>query len=197
MAYPLIIAGLGNPGPRYDRTRHNAGFLVLERLRSAAGGSWVHREDRDEAWIRLEGVDRLLVRPLTYMNRSGGPLAGALASAQLGASDLLVIVDDVALPFGRLRIRRQGGPGGHNGLVSVCESLATQEIPRLRLGVGLPPPEIDLAEFVLEPLAGEDWDRMAELTKRAEAAVRMICAEGLTAAMNRFHPPEPSNGGGS
>ena len=194
---PLVLAGLGNPGERYGRTRHNAGFLVLERMRAAAAASWRNCGDREECRVEIAGRERLLVRPLTFMNRSGLPLRRCLADGGFTPSDLLVILDDVALPAGRLRLRRRGGTGGHNGLVSICDSLATQEIARLRLGVGPAPAGSDLAEYVLEPLEGDAWAGLLATVEEGAEAVRLLCAEGLAAAMNRFHAPPAAENGGS
>lgn len=187
------IAGLGNPGPRYERTRHNAGFLVLERLRRAAGGSWQALPDRDESRIVLEDRDLLLLRPATFMNRSGEPLAAALAENGLRPEEMLVVVDDVVLPTGRIRIRRRGGPGGHNGLVSICETFGTESVSRLRVGVGPAPPGIDLAEFVLEPMSGEAWLALLAGCDLAAEAARFLLREGLPAAMNRYNPAPPAD----
>ncbi|MDM7914104.1 MAG: aminoacyl-tRNA hydrolase [Candidatus Eisenbacteria bacterium] len=109
-----MVVGLGNPGERYARTRHNAGFLALERLGRLAGARWLASADSEEASVRLEGRPVLLLRPLTYMNRSGRAVAAALASHAVAPDEMLVVVDDVYLPFGRLRIRERGGAGGHN-----------------------------------------------------------------------------------
>jgi PTH1 family peptidyl-tRNA hydrolase len=194
------IAGLGNPGSRYERTRHNAGFLVLEALARDAGANWRHCGDREECRVRLAGAERLLVRPLSFMNRSGAPLATALDEAGVRPDETLVVVDDVALPAGRLRLRFRGGPGGHNGLASVCESLGTEEFARLRLGVGPAPEGVDLAEFVLEPMADLEWSGLLEAARRAAAAVRDACELGIQAAMNRHNPAatgEDGDAGGS
>lgn len=194
---PRAIVGLGNPGSRYERTRHNAGFLVVERLRSEAGAVWETRPDREECLVRLGGAERLLVRPLTFMNRSGLPVSAVLAETGFEPDDLLVVVDDTALPAGRLRFRRRGGPGGHNGLISICESLGSEEFIRLRVGVGPAPPEVDLAVFVLEPLDGEAWSQLEGGVDRAAEAVGCICREGLAAAMNRYNPAPVTEGDGS
>ncbi|MCA9729497.1 MAG: aminoacyl-tRNA hydrolase, partial [Candidatus Eisenbacteria bacterium] len=117
------IVGLGNPGTRYERTRHNVGFLALEVLRGSAG--WHRRAQREETEIEIGGRPILLMRPLTYMNRSGEAVAPMLAELSVSPEDMLVITDDIYLPWGRIRIRRTGGPGGHRGLESIVERLET------------------------------------------------------------------------
>jgi PTH1 family peptidyl-tRNA hydrolase len=185
-----IVLGLGNPGPRYARTRHNAGFLVVDRLRSEAGVRWSDRDLRQEALVRIGGEEFVLARPLTFMNKSGAAAALLLAEHGVGPREMLVVSDDVALPEGKLRIRSGGGPGGHKGLLSIREEIGAEEFPRLRIGVGAPE-GVDLAEYVLDPLDGEEWERLETAVAEAAEAVRVICLSGLTKAMNRFHrPPE-------
>jgi PTH1 family peptidyl-tRNA hydrolase len=181
------VVGLGNPGPRYERTRHNAGFLVLERFRREAGASWTQRADRQEASVDL-GTNRLILgRPLTFMNRSGPAVLAFLADRALAPEEVLVVLDDTAIPEGRLRIRPRGGPGGHRGLQSILAELGTEELPRLRLGVGAPPEGEDLADFVLAQLDGPGWERFDEAVGRAAEAVRVLCRHGLEKGMNLFN----------
>lgn len=199
------VLGLGNPGGRYARTRHNAGFLVLEEIRSTGVG-WRNLGDREETERRIGGRTVILARPLTYMNRSGLAAEGLLASHHLTPPEMLVVGDDVALPWGRLRVRGSGGAGGHRGLESVLGHVGTEEFPRLRVGVSSPPEAMDLEEFVLEPLEGDLWGDFERVVARAADAVRVICVEGLEAAMNRFNAApagrggtgtEPAGGGGA
>jgi peptidyl-tRNA hydrolase, PTH1 family len=193
------IVGLGNPGPQYERTRHNAGFLVLERLLRDAGGAWILQGNgsRADAWLG-RGPERLLLsRPLTFMNRSGAAVLDLLSEHAWTPQELLVVLDDAALPEGRLRLRPRGGAGGHRGLESILEHLGTEEVPRLRFGVGLPPDGGDLAEFVLAPLEGADWERMSLVVERAAEAVLLVCRDGLQKGMNHTNPgPEPLGGPG-
>lgn len=190
-----LVLGLGNPGPRYARTRHNAGFLVLERL--LGPGRWADRPRWQEAVVSLGPPTSarqagpssvLLVRPTTFMNLSGLAAEALLGIHGLTPSEMLVLSDDVFLPFGRLRLRHAGGAGGHKGLLSIEESLGTSAFPRLRLGVGECEPGTDLAEFVLAPLEGDAWRRFEELAERGASAVELICREGLATAMNRINP---------
>jgi len=203
-----LVVGLGNPGPRYEWTRHNAGFLVLARLLAEARGSWTPRSGWEEAELPCAREDAAslaspaspavggsralrLARPLTFMNRSGTPVAALLAELALSPRQMLVVVDDTALPEGRVRVRERGSAGGHNGLASIVEVIGTEDFPRLRLGVGDAPEGVDLADFVLETLQGEDLERLRATVERGEAAVRLACAEGVRAAMNRFNPMPP------
>jgi PTH1 family peptidyl-tRNA hydrolase len=180
------ILGLGNPGPRYERTRHNAGFLLLERLRP--DGRWSSRGSYQEAEARLGERAVILARPLTFMNLSGEAAEALIARHALTPTELLVVADDVALPLGRLRIRAGGGPGGHRGLLSIVERIGTDQFPRLRAGIGPLPPETDLAEFVLRPVDGEEWSALDRMVDRAADAARVICRQGIAAAMNLFNP---------
>lgn len=181
------IVGLGNPGSKYARSRHNAGFLVLAELCPRIT-DWTAREWWDEARVDLESRELLLVRPLTYMNRSGAAVGPVARERALSPSQILVISDDVTLPWGRVRIRKSGSAGGHRGLESVEQTLGSVEYPRLRVGVSAPPPGVAMADHVLEPLEGEEWDRLCGAIATAVEAVRVICAQSLDAAMNRFNP---------
>lgn len=187
------VLGLGNPGPRYAHTRHNAGFLVADGLRAEAGGRWIIREQREEAEIEMGGSRLVLVRPLAYMNLSGLAARFLCCSFGLSPEEILVVVDDVALPEGRLRIRLRGGPGGHNGLASVEECLESDAYPRLRVGVGAPAVGVDMAGYVLEPMSGDEWEDFGRTLARASEAVRMVVQEGIGPAMNRFNPAPSGN----
>ena len=185
------VLGLGNPGPRYERTRHNAGFLLVDLLRVSAGASWTNRGNRQEAILRDPAGPLLVTRPLTFMNLSGDAAGQILAERALAPSEMLVVADDAAIPAGRLRIRTGGSAGGHRGLLSLCERFGTDEFPRVRVGIGAPPPGVDLAEFVLEPLEGDDWAEFERTIERAAEAARVVIAQGMSAAMNRFNPAAP------
>jgi len=128
-----LVAGLGNPGREYQRTRHNVGFMVLDRLAADAQLPWDYSEKWGAAWAKTNVI---LIKPATYMNRSGQPLAAIANFYKIAASEILVVLDDFALPLGRLRLRAQGSSGGHNGLESVFEHFGTEEIARLRIGIG-------------------------------------------------------------
>mgnify|MGYP000221108204 FL=1 len=183
---PKLVVGVGNPGRAYAGTRHNAGWWVLARLADrwrarprAAGPSAEVRE------AQVDGAEVWLVWPLTYVNLSGqavGPLvrrAGARPEV-----DLLVVVDDVALPPGALRLRPRGSAGGHKGLLSIAAALGTTGFPRLRLGVGRPPPEVDLADWVLSVPPAAERRQIEAAADRAAEIVEVWVREGLERAMN-------------
>jgi len=186
------IVGLGNPGERYRTTRHNIGFMVVDALASRAG---VKRSGEiAEAWLcpaRLEDEDVMLVKPLTFMNRSGVAVERLLSLRGDGPRDLVVIVDELALELGRIRVRGEGSHGGHNGLRSLIEALGTEAFPRIRVGIRKGEVE-DLAEYVLEPFPREDVLIVQEAVARAADATLSLLREGTVAAMNRFNGPPPA-----
>lgn len=189
-----VVCGLGNPGARYRSTRHNLGFLTLDALSRRHGLSWRRAGGpSEEARWRAGGRTILLQKPLTFMNDSGAALARV---AGLRPAELLVVSDDLNLPLGRLRFRMGGGSGGHNGLASIIDRLGTEAFPRLRLGIGAPPPGVDWADFVLEEFPPEDRAAAAALVETAVAALELAVRRGLGEAMNRYNRPEdPENGG--
>jgi peptidyl-tRNA hydrolase, PTH1 family len=183
-----IVCGLGNPGPEYEDTRHNVGWWLLEALRAAWRFPTLRRSGPLRASEgRVDGETVLLVAPVTYMNRSGAALTALGRTQEFApASELLVLVDDVALEPGRCRLRAQGSSGGHNGLKSVEAALRTQEYARLRIGVGAAPAGEDLAEWVLTPFDdAEDEQRVAELLPELVEVVRTWVVEGVEAAARR------------
>lgn len=181
-----VIAGLGNPGARYDGTRHNVGFRVVEELARRRG--WSLAEGECNARL-AEGPELILVQPLTYMNRSGHTLRCLTERRAAALADVLVVYDEVHLPLGRLRLRPKGSPAGHRGLESVIESLRTDEVPRLRLGVegSDPPAPEDLAEYVLAPFEGEELSVVDEMIERAADACETWLESGIETAMNRHN----------
>jgi PTH1 family peptidyl-tRNA hydrolase len=182
--------GLGNPGPEYSETRHNAGFRLADHL----AARWRLGEFRRGDQARLAEGDwdshrvRLL-KPLTYMNRSGAVLAPLRASPDFDPSrDLLILVDDVALPLGRFRLRGAGSSGGHNGLKSIEGALQRQDYARLRIGVGPAPPDLDdLADFVLAEFEPAERETLAQLLEPMSEAVECWLEEGIEKAMSRFN----------
>jgi PTH1 family peptidyl-tRNA hydrolase len=182
------VVGLGNPGERYRRTRHNVGFLVVDELASRAGA--VRGREEADAWVaqaRLAGQDVLLAKPLTFMNRSGSSVERLLGPYEARPEDVLVVVDDVALELGHLRVRERGSHGGHNGLRSLIEWLGTEEYPRVRVGIRKGEPPADLADFVLSDFPQEDVLVVQETIGWAADAVEAVVADGVPAAMNRFN----------
>jgi PTH1 family peptidyl-tRNA hydrolase len=185
-----LIAGLGNPGERYRRTRHNVGFLVMDVL--AARGNVRNFRDLGDAWVAEADVAQQtveLVKPLTFMNRSGGPIDRLLAEGGRAPSDLVVVFDDVALELGTLRIRERGSHGGHNGLRSVIEVLGTDEFPRVRVGIRKGDPPEDMAGYVLSEFPPEDVLVVQEVVGWAADAVACLLREGAEEAMNRYNGP--------
>ena len=185
-----LVVGLGNPGERYRRTRHNLGFMVVDELQARAGGG--QGRQAGEAWVlgaRLADQEVLLVKPLTFMNRSGLAAAPLLEEHQLSPQDLVVIVDDVAIGFAELRTRERGSHGGHNGLRSIIDVLGTEDFPRVRLGIGPQEAPADLASYVLSDFPEDDVLVVQELVGRASDAVECLLREGVLQAMSRFNGP--------
>lgn len=186
-----LVVGLGNPGSRYASTRHNVGFRIVEALAQRQGLSLAaERFGGRFARGRLGDLDLALLQPLTWMNRSGDAVAEALRYLPVAdvAADLLVVTDDVDLPFGRLRLRPRGGAGGHRGLEHVIERLGHGDFPRLRFGIGRPEGEGDTRDWVLTPFSTEEAGLLAERIGLAADAVEAALSQGLEAAMNRFNP---------
>lgn len=192
-----IVCGLGNPGPRYRATRHNLGFRVVERLADRHGAAFSTLADLGRlAWVAEipSGAERVvLVKPRTYMNRSGRALLSACALYRVPVERLLVVLDDADLKLGRLRIRPAGRSGGHNGMRSILESFGTQAVPRVRLGVrGLTRGEEELADYVLAPFDRDEEADAERLVGTGAEAVECVIADGIEAAMNRFNAPDGS-----
>jgi PTH1 family peptidyl-tRNA hydrolase len=183
----LLVAGLGNPGREFERTRHNVGWLVLDELARRQGGSWRSKFSGSLAEIRLDGAKLALVKPETYMNESGRSVAAAARFFKVQPESLLVVHDDVDLEPGRLQARRGGGLAGHNGLRSLAQHLGTQDFLRLRIGIGRPErgDARPVKDWVLSPFAPEE-DAEA-LIARSEDAVETLVREGLEATQQRFN----------
>jgi PTH1 family peptidyl-tRNA hydrolase len=190
-----LVVGLGNPGPRYARTRHNAGFRIVERFaerHAIALDSERFGARFGRGRIRAPSGDPLdvgVLEPLEFMNRSGDAVAAALAKLPVEdpARDLMVAVDDVDLPFGRLRLRAAGGAAGHKGLADVIDRLGRSDFPRLRFGLGRPTLPIDTADWVLQRFTDQEEQALAPLVAAAADALDAWLFEGLTVAMNRFN----------
>lgn len=184
-----LIAGLGNPGRRYERTRHNVGFDVLDELARTDGGTFRRSWRFPGDWTEIrEGQERLLLlKPRTYMNKSGQAVGPVLRRKGLALSDLIVIVDDTELACGSLRIRRRGSAGGHNGLKSVMAAVGSDEFMRVRIGVGGRPDERAMMEHVLSRFAPDERKQVDPAITRAADAVRCIVNEGVDRAMNEYN----------
>lgn len=193
-----LIVGLGNPGPQYRNTRHNVGFLVLDRLMAAHAPQTSRRKfDAELFECRGAGVAWLLLKPQTYMNLSGKSVVAALSWYGLDPADLLVICDDFNLPLGRLRLRRDGSHGGQRGLEDIIGRLGHNNFPRLRVGIAAP--RGDAVNHVLGSFAPDEQPLINEAIGRAAEAVEIWAREGLDTAMNRFNPapPKPDSEGGT
>jgi peptidyl-tRNA hydrolase, PTH1 family len=186
-----LIVGLGNPGREHRDTRHNVGFLVIDELakRYQLTLSMAPSQVPDTFMAKRFGTEPLLIaKPLTFMNRSGDAVAALARYFDVGAADLLVVVDEAALPFGRLRARARGSAGGHNGLKSVIERLGTQEFPRLRLGIGRGDLRRDLADHVLSTFEPGERAELETFIARAADAAEMFAVEGIGKVMNAYNP---------
>jgi len=179
-----LVAGLGNPGERYRGTRHNVGFMILDRL-AARERTEFRTEKSWQADVARAG-DLILCKPLTYMNLSGQAAAGVAGFYKIPVAEILVILDDMALPLGKLRLRPEGSAGGHNGLQSVIDHFGTQAVPRLRLGIGSAAPG-QAVGHVLGRFALEEKSELEQSLDRAVAAIDCAQTSGLAAAMNAFN----------
>lgn len=191
-----LIVGLGNPGTQYEKTRHNAGFMVVDRLagRHLARQTPKGRFQGVVVEGSIGGEKCVLLKPTTYMNRSGGSVAQAAGFYKIDvANDLMVFVDDVAIPLGSLRIRASGSAGGHNGLTDIQRALGTEAYPRCRIGIDATPAFMDQADYVLGRFTPEEWGVMDPALEKAADAAEVFVREGVTPAMNRFNtrPPKP------
>lgn len=181
-AHLRLVVGLGNPGERYRRTRHNLGFQVLDALAERAGVSWQEESRWRGAVARWENL--WLLKPLTFMNLSGESVAPLARFHRLAPSQILVVLDDLALPVGRLRLRAQGSDGGQNGLSSILQHLGTTQVPRLRVGIGHPPAGMDAAAHVLAPPSLAETPLLQKSVDAAVETIFIIRDKGLDAAMN-------------
>ena len=182
-----LIAGLGNPGPKYRGTRHNIGFDVADELARRRGVTF-ESAPAEALVARIRGEDPVLVvKPLGFMNLSGRPIAELVRYYRVALDQVLVVLDDVNLPLGQLRARPRGSEGGHNGLRSVVAELATQELARLRIGVGRGDPRRDLADHVLAMFDADERAEADEAIGRAADAAELFVAEGVVAVMNRYN----------
>ena len=184
-----LVVGLGNPGSEYRDTLHNVGFMVADALvdRWRVGDQW--REKFDALLIKTTVRDEAvtIAKPLTFMNLSGQAVAGLAGFYKIDPADVFVVTDDVALPLGRLRARREGGAGGHNGLKSIIQALATQAFPRMRVGVGRGDNRRDLADHVLGRFDADERDTVSAAVLRAADATEMFLSDGIERVMNAFN----------
>ena len=188
MADTFLLIGLGNPGRQYRDTRHNFGFMLIDRLivRLDARGMKLQSKAIVTSGL-FDGRKLLLAKPQTYMNLSGQSIQGLANFYKLPLEQLLVAHDDLDIPFGQLRIRPGGGPGGQKGVASTIERLGTRDFPRLRLGIGRPPGRMDPADYVLQSFSREEMKSVSDILDRAADAALSFVTEGLDQTMNKFN----------
>ena len=187
----FVVAGLGNPGPKYAATRHNAGFLVVDLLAARMGGSFkTHRASGGRTDIlegRLAGQPVVLAKPRSYMNESGGPVNAVARFFKVPPEQVVVVHDELDLPYGGLRLKRGGGDGGHNGLKSTTSALGSREYLRVRFGIGRPPGRQDPADYVLREFVAAERKELEFLVDRCADAVEALLAQGLESAQNSYN----------
>ena len=196
-----LIVGLGNPGREYRDTRHNVGFMVVDEVARRHALSWAMAPSQvPDAFVAKRfpaaGATEplLLAKPLTYMNRSGGAVAALAGYYRIDAGDLLVVYDDVDLPFGKLRARAAGSAGTHNGMKSIVQSLGTTAVPRLRVGIGRGDRRRDLADVVLSRFEPAETGQLESIIARAADAAEMFAADGILTVMNAYNPDAAESG---
>lgn len=183
-----LIVGLGNPGAEYERTRHNLGFMVADAFVAKRRGRFTeNKADYSLATLRIKGQHCHVAKPQTYMNLSGQAVKKLLFHLELDLDELLVIADDFALPFGKLRLRQQGTDGGHNGVASIIEETGSLEFARLRMGIGPCPEGVAFEDFVLQEFLQDQLDELAEFVKLGVSCIESVLYTGLDAAMNRYN----------
>ncbi len=189
MAEPLLVVGLGNPGPNYAKTRHNLGFVVADLLAQRMGSAFkVHkRSGADIVTGRLAGTSIVLAKPRTYMNESGRQVAPLAKFYSVPPADIIVVHDEIDIEFGRIRLKLGGGEGGHNGVRSVATALGTKDFQRVRIGVGRPPGRKDPAAYVLENFTAAERAEVPTICEQAADATELLIELGLEPAQNRVH----------
>ena len=193
-----LIAGLGNPGPSYAGNRHNAGFLTADVLAARAGAKF--RASKFRAMVaegHLAGFSVIIIKPITFMNESGIAVGGVSNYHRIGADRIVVIHDELDLPFDTIRLKRGGGDNGHNGLRSITAHLGTRDYYRVRIGIGRPPGRMDPAAYVLRDFAPPEREELPLVLDRAADAVEALLVDGLAAAQNAFHGGGIAGTGGS
>lgn len=190
---PWLVVGLGNPGPRYAGNRHNVGFMVVDLLAKRIGARFGrHRKAvadvaEGRLGVGIEAPGLVLVKPLTYMNLSGGPVAGLSKFYKVPPEQIVIVHDELDIPFGQIRLKISGGEGGHNGLRSISPSLSTKDYVRVRFGIGRPPGRQDPADFVLNDFSGVERKELDFLVDRAADAVETVVVKGLATAQQIYH----------
>ncbi|WP_405134749.1 aminoacyl-tRNA hydrolase [Nocardia sp. NBC_01388] len=189
MAGPVLVVGLGNPGPEYERTRHNVGFMVADVLAERVGGRFtVHKKSgADLLEARLDGRKVLIAKPRSFMNLSGRPVAALAKFFSVPPTEVIAVHDELDLPFGVIRLKQGGGEGGHNGLRSMSQALTTKDYLRVRFGIGRPPGRQDPADYVLKPFSAPERKEVPVIVEQAADAVELLLRVGLETAQNQLH----------
>lgn len=190
MSDAWLIVGLGNPGPEYAKTRHNIGQMVLDELAGVVGGSFKRHKARAmvlEGRLGMGGPKVVLAKPLTYMNTSGGPVAGLAQFYGIDPERIIAVHDELDIDFAAIRLKIGGGEGGHNGLRDMTKALGTKNYYRVRCGIGRPPGRMQVSDFVLKPFTATEAKELPFLIGDAADAVQQLITEGLTAAQQRYH----------
>jgi PTH1 family peptidyl-tRNA hydrolase len=191
MTETWLIAGLGNPGPGYSRNRHNVGQMVLDELAARVGGSFKTHKARAqilEGRLGPGGPRVVLAKPLSYMNVSGGPVSGLATFYSVDAAHVVVVHDEIDIPFNTVKLKLGGGEGGHNGLRDISKALDTKDYLRVRVGVGRPQGRMDTADYVLRDFSTAEKKDLPFLLDEAADAVELLVRDGLTVAQQKFHP---------
>lgn len=192
MADTWLIIGLGNPGPRYEATRHNVGQMVVDELASRRGETLrSHKANAwaAESWLRPGAAKMVLAKPKTFMNVSGGPAAALASFYGVDPDHVVVVHDELDIPFDTIKLKTGGGHGGHNGVRDIAKALGTPEFARVRVGIGRPTGSQDPADWVLDPFSAAERKTLGILVSDAADAVEAVVGEGLLAAQQRFHAP--------
>ena len=184
----ILLVGLGNPGAEYARTRHNAGFRVLDACAAKWSAEWKPWQKLGEyAKVCVSGTEVYLLKPLTYMNESGRAVSSLARFYKIAPQNCVICFDEVALPIGQLRLRKSGSAGGQKGMKSVIEQLGTQDIPRLRLGIGPKPEKFDLVDFVLGKFSAEEEEKLPPTLEKAVSALETYLTHGIEKAMGQIN----------
>ncbi|MFG6502681.1 aminoacyl-tRNA hydrolase [Microbacterium sp. P05] len=194
MADAWLVVGLGNPGPRYAATRHNVGQMVIDELAARRGETFkAHKSNARvaETWLRPGGAKLILAKPNSFMNVSGGPVSALAKFYDIAPDRVIVVHDELDIPFDTLKLKTGGGHGGHNGVRDVAKALDTPDFSRVRVGIGRPPGRQDAADWVLDAFGATERTTLPILVADAADAVEQVIGEGLVAAQQRFHAPRP------
>lgn len=187
-AYDFLVVGLGNPGLQYEKNRHNAGFMGIDKLAKDNGGEFnKHKFEAHLGEIRIADSRILLAKPQTYMNNSGSAVSQIVSFYKIDPENIIVLFDDISLDIGNIRIRRKGSAGGHNGIKDIIECLGREDIARIKIGVDKKPhPDYDLKDFVLSNIPKEKWETFETALQNTSKAVEEIVKKGIDSAMNKF-----------